>query len=153
MSAERLSIDANVFVYAVDRTAGTKHGIAREIVRRSPLVDNTIALQVLGEFFVAATRRYDMTRADAAALARSWSTAYATCTASSAALRRALGEAAASRHQYWDALLLATLRESGCTVLLSEDMQNGADYDGVRVLNPFLGDGLPDEIEALLDHD
>ena len=36
-------------------------------------------------------------------------------------------------------------------MLLSEDMQHGADYDGVRVLNPFLGDELPDEIEALLD--
>lgn len=151
MSAERLSIDANVFVYAVDRKAGTKHRIAREIVRRSPLVDNTIALQVLGEFFVASTRRYNMTREDAATLARSWSTAYAICTASAAALHRALGEAAAGRHQYWDALLLATLREAGCTVLLSEDMQHGADYDGVRMLNPFLGDELPDDIAALLD--
>ena len=36
-------------------------------------------------------------------------------------------------------------------MLLSEDMQHGADYDGVKVLNPFLGEELSEDIAALLD--
>ena len=50
----------------------------------------------------------------------------------------------------FDALLLATAREAGCTVLLSEDMQDGAEFDGVVVRNPLRGDGLPRDLVPLL---
>jgi predicted nucleic acid-binding protein len=39
---------------------------------------------------------------------------------------------------YWDALILRCAKQSGCTVLLTEDMQNGQTIDGVRIVNPFL---------------
>jgi predicted nucleic acid-binding protein len=64
--------------------------------------------------------------------------------------RAALAEAAAGRFSYWDALLLATLGRAGCSVLLSEDMADGARLAGVTVRDPFAADTLPDEIEALL---
>jgi predicted nucleic acid-binding protein len=38
---------------------------------------------------------------------------------------------------HWDSLLLAACQEAGVTCLYSEDMQHGADYDGVKVVNPF----------------
>jgi predicted nucleic acid-binding protein len=62
----------------------------------------------------------------------------------------ALDVAAAGRFSYWDALLLTTLGRVGCTALLSEDMQDGADLAGVTVLNPFAGEVLPDRIATLL---
>jgi predicted nucleic acid-binding protein len=37
----------------------------------------------------------------------------------------------------WDALIIAAARESGATTLISEDLNHGQDYGGVRVLNPF----------------
>jgi predicted nucleic acid-binding protein len=45
-----------------------------------------------------------------------------------------------ARHQlsHWDATILAAALELGCTTIYSEDFQHGRDYDGVRVLNPFL---------------
>jgi len=39
---------------------------------------------------------------------------------------------------YWDSLILQCARQSGCSVLLSEDMQNGQIVDGVKIVNPFL---------------
>ena len=64
--------------------------------------------------------------------------------------RTALGEAAAGRFSYWDALLLATLDRVGCAVVLSEDMGDGAVLGGVTVRDPLAGDGLPDDLRALL---
>jgi predicted nucleic acid-binding protein len=39
---------------------------------------------------------------------------------------------------HWDSLLLAACQEAGVTRLYSEDLQNGANYDGVTVINPFV---------------
>jgi predicted nucleic acid-binding protein len=38
----------------------------------------------------------------------------------------------------WDALILAAARGSGASELITEDLNHGQDYGGIRVLNPFL---------------
>jgi predicted nucleic acid-binding protein len=39
--------------------------------------------------------------------------------------------------QLWDALIIATAASGGCSLLLSEDMQDGFAWRGVTVVNPF----------------
>lgn len=39
---------------------------------------------------------------------------------------------------YWDATILAAAQELGCDTLYTEDLNHGQDYDGVKVINPFL---------------
>ncbi len=38
---------------------------------------------------------------------------------------------------YWDAAIIEASRAMGCTQVLSEDLNHGQDYAGVRVTNPF----------------
>lgn len=38
---------------------------------------------------------------------------------------------------YWDSAILEAARTLGCEVVLSEDLDDRTDYDGVRVENPF----------------
>jgi predicted nucleic acid-binding protein len=38
---------------------------------------------------------------------------------------------------YWDAAVIEAARALGCRTVLSEDMQHGQDYGGIRVVNPF----------------
>ena len=38
---------------------------------------------------------------------------------------------------HWDSLLLAACLEAGVETLYSEDLQDGANYGDVRVVNPF----------------
>jgi predicted nucleic acid-binding protein len=45
------------------------------------------------------------------------------------------------RISYWDAAVIEAARASGCDLVLSEDLDEGTDYDGVRVDNPFRGLG------------
>ena len=39
---------------------------------------------------------------------------------------------------HWDSMLLAACHEAGVTTLYSEDMDAGTDFDGLRVVNPFV---------------
>ena len=50
------------------------------------------------------------------------------------------GLALSQQHQLsaWDALIVQAALQAGCTTLYSEDFQNGARFDELVVLNPFL---------------
>ncbi len=50
------------------------------------------------------------------------------------------GVALRRRYQlsHWDATIVAAAQALGCRTLYSEDLSHGQDYDGVRVINPFL---------------
>lgn len=39
---------------------------------------------------------------------------------------------------HWDSTILAAARALGCHTLYTEDLNHGQDYDGVRVIDPFL---------------
>lgn len=38
---------------------------------------------------------------------------------------------------YWDAAIIAAARHRDCRTLLTEDLTDGQDYDGVIAVNPF----------------
>jgi predicted nucleic acid-binding protein len=38
---------------------------------------------------------------------------------------------------FWDSLIVAAARAARCSVLLTEDLQDGQDLDGLIVVNPF----------------
>jgi predicted nucleic acid-binding protein len=38
---------------------------------------------------------------------------------------------------YYDAAILAAAKQLGCKVVYFEDLNDGQDYDGVRLENPF----------------
>jgi predicted nucleic acid-binding protein len=40
---------------------------------------------------------------------------------------------------HWDASIIAAAQALGCKTLYTEDLTHGQDFDGLRVLNPFLG--------------
>ena len=51
---------------------------------------------------------------------------------------------------FWDAMLWATARQSGCSAILTEDMQDGRRLSGVEFINPFTVDAAA-RLEPLLE--
>jgi predicted nucleic acid-binding protein len=39
---------------------------------------------------------------------------------------------------HWDSLILAAARETNSAIVYSEGFRHGQDYDGTKVVNPFL---------------
>ena len=150
MSAERFSLDANILIYALDRGAGNKHHRAVAVIGYAKDRDCTLTIQALGEFYVAVTRKGIVAKADAADQVRDWMGLFPMTAANARALDGAVTAAAEGRLGFWDAVLLTTAGEAGCSIVLSEDMQDGATFGGVTVRNPFAGPSLPTDVRRLL---
>ena len=101
--------------------------------------DLALSVQVLGEFYVQAThpsRSEGLTHEQAVALIESW-LRFHVQEASVRLVRNALSTAARWNISYWDASIVEAAREASCPILLSEDLQDGTDFAGVLVENPF----------------
>lgn len=146
-----ITADTNVFVYTVDPRNPLKQDIAQHVVSRLEAARSRIALQVVGEFQNAVTRKLKMPRLLAAQTAASIVDSFETFPASRSAAHAGLAEMAAGRFSYWDALMLASAAEAGCTVMLSEDMRDGATLFGLEIVNPFAAAGVSPRAAALLD--
>lgn len=147
---ERFSLDTNILVYAVDTLEQERHRRATWVMERARVLPCVLAVQSLGEFHAATTRKGLLTRGEAALMVRSWMTMFPVVGNDAEALALALPAVEAGRFSYWDALLLATLAGAGCTTLLSEDMADGSSLAGVTARNPFAGDTLPATLTRLL---
>ena len=146
------TLDSNILGYSADRAAGERHALAIDIVARSARAGGVLTLQSLSEFYVVSTRKSLTGRSRAAALVDSWLVAFPCIAVSANAVRLALADAVAGRASYWDALLIATAAEAGCTLILTEDLQDGFTLGGVEIHNPFdPGGGLTARARQLLE--
>jgi len=133
-------VDTNILLYAISQDQDEQ---AKAIVARKLLDSDDIALsvQVLQEFYVQATRstRSDrLTHHQASSLVESF-TRFPVQDTTLVIVRRALATRDRFGLSYWDAAIIEAARVSGCRELLSEDLSDGMDYDGVTVINPFSG--------------
>jgi predicted nucleic acid-binding protein len=139
MSGSRRFVDTNILVYAHDDSAGSKHDQARDLVGQLwESRGGGLSVQVLQEFFVTVTRKIARPLSAEAAreIIADFSRWYVHAPAADDVL------AAISIHQqtgisFWDAMIVRSAAEIGCTLLYSEDLNAGQEYSGVRVANPF----------------
>ena len=150
MNGERFTLDTNLLVYVFDRDSGARQSAAAQIVTAAAALDCVLCFQALGEFFVVARRRLNMPPAIAAAHVRNWLQLFTAVAVGQSAIEQALLEVEAGRLSYWDALLLATAAEAGCTIALSEDMPDGARLGGITVRAPFTASGGVSRVAAQL---
>ena len=151
MTAERFALDTNLLAYTRDDSAPRKQSRAREVVERAVLGQRcALSVQVVGELYASLRKRDQVPVPEAIHAVREMTALFDIIDIVPEDAQRALGHVALGRASYWDALLLATVGRAGCIALLTEDMQDGAVHGGVTVRNPFAGEHLPAEIEALL---
>jgi predicted nucleic acid-binding protein len=131
----RAFVDTNVFVYAIDDAEPAKQQAAQELLAS---VDPVISTQVVGEFFVVASRALGGGRRNEEARARAVSLLDLEVLAIDGDLvARALDGSIAWGMSYWDALIVCTAQAAGCARLLTEDLGDGRTYGSVTVENPF----------------
>ena len=132
-------VDTNVLIYAVSVLPQDvdKRRRALELLRGSDLA---ISVQVLQEFYHQATRPTrpgQMTHDDALAFLG----ALLRFPVQAMTLELFLDAVSISQRfglSYWDGAILAAARASGCDAVYSEDLSHSQDYDGIRVINPFV---------------
>lgn len=135
----RTFIDTDVLVYLFDQDAPEKQAVARSILQSHGL-DRELVLstQVLQEFYVTATRKLDraLPTANAHEAVRDFAALPVVQIDTDMVLRSV---ELSRRHQVslWDALIIEAAVAGACSHLLSEDLQDGWNIQGLRVENPF----------------
>jgi predicted nucleic acid-binding protein len=145
-----ITADTNIFVYAFDGSNPGKQTIAAQVTAALRRLRAPVALQVIGEFQNVLRRKLKASPRDAAEHAEDILGAYDIFLPSKTAAASALEQMALGRLSYWDALMLASAREAGCTTFISEDLQHGARPLGLEIVNPFGAAGPSARLRQLL---
>jgi predicted nucleic acid-binding protein len=136
MSA-RSFFDTNVLVYADDKAAPAKQRRAIDLVAEHRRAGTgVVSLQVLQEYFVTVTRKLHVD----ARIARRKVELLAEFDVAAPEVADILAAIDLYRlhgFSFWDALVLRSAKQAGCSVLFSEDLQDARELDGVLVVNPF----------------
>ena len=130
-------VDSNVLIYAADESLPMPRNtsIAREVLRQREL---WISVQVLNEFTVNARkiRKLNLTPEMEQEWLDRWYL-FPIAPLTTETFLRALAIHTRYQLSHWDSLIIASAKETGCTIVYSEDMAHEQTYDGVQVLNPF----------------
>ena len=133
-------LDTNVLVYAVSRRAedAKKAAAARALIQPE---GQAISLQVLQEFYRVAVhpKKLNYTHEEAVRFCNGWRKCFVVLEPSLALFDDSLTICARFQSSYFDSCILAAAKQLGCSIVYSEDMNDGQTYDGVKVVNPFKG--------------
>ena len=131
-------VDTNILLYAISRRTNEAQK-AQQAVALLNEPDLALSAQVLQEFYVQATRASSSSNISHEEAIEFMNplrrfpiqeiTVQLVYAAVAAKVRWRIG--------YWDAAIIEAARLLGCRTVYSEDLQDGQDFDGVRVVNPF----------------
>ena len=144
-----VSFDTNVLVYATASAPISKTMRARDLVVRGMRKgENILLLQTLAEFSSVAIRKAGIAVDDVRATIDAWRAVLPVQGTEDGDLSAALDAVKKHRLAFWDAMLWAAAQRAGVRYLLSEDLQDGFQLEGVMFVNPFepANDRLVDEI-------
>lgn len=135
--AVRSFIDTNVLIYAVDRSDTVKQERALEIIARLAKERiGVISTQVLQEFYSAATRKLGLDPLHARQHLRDFRV-FDIVQITPEIIDEGVNFSILHRLSFWDGLIVAAAVAGASSELISEDLNDGQNIQGVSIRNPF----------------
>lgn len=136
----KIFIDTNILVYTLDQKNVEKRDAAREIVKK--VVKShlpVISIQVIQEFYVVASSKL---HADAIIVKNIIHNFHNMEIVNNDLdlIEQAIDISVLSQLSFWDSLIIAAAEKANCEYVLSEDLNSGQNYRGIKLINPFLQD-------------
>lgn len=144
----RVALDSNILVYAELEPESAKGKRAAQLILRAAH-DGVIPAQVLGELLRVVQRRAPGALVEAVRQVALYRALFRVVATTEELVSIAAATALTHRLQFWDALICAAAAQAGACALLSEDMQDGRQLDGLKIVNPFTPANA-DSVNALL---
>ena len=137
----RVALDTNILAYlaGVSRSVedDSKVDRVRDIVEQLARSTTLLApAQTLGELFVV-LRRGGVSPEQARDIVLRYAEAFAPSPSEGPTVVAALDLVVDHKFQFWDALIVTSAVDAGCSMLLSEDMQDGFVVRGLTITNPL----------------
>jgi len=136
-------IDTNVLVYAMDTRDPAKREKARRVL--SAVVEAgqaVVSTQVAKEFYVVATTKLGADPIAVKGIIHGFRNMEIVVDDLDL-VEQATDIAILNRLSFWDASIVAAAERARCDRILSEDLNAGQEYRGIRIVNPFTDEKLP----------
>lgn len=137
--SDRTFVDTNILVYAHDLDAGKKHEIARAIVTELwESQSGVISTQVLQELYVTLTRKIPspLKRAQVRRILNNYLAWNVAVNDGSTILQASEIEESYSI-SFWDAMIVSAAYMKNAAMILTEDLNEGQQMEGITIVNPF----------------
>jgi predicted nucleic acid-binding protein len=134
-------IDTNIFVYSFDDSQPVKKERALALIQVAlESGAGIISTQVIQEFLNVAVQKFavPMQIEDARQYLRLVMNPLCQVYPDLALYESCLELRAETRYSFYDSLIIAAAIRGGCDILYSEDLQDGQQVRGVKVINPYL---------------
>jgi len=134
----KIFIDTNILVYTLDQKNIEKRDMARKIVKK--VVEShqpVISTQVIKEFYVVASNKL---KADPIVVKNIIHNFHNMEIVNNDLdlIEQAIDISILSQLSFWDSLIIAAAEKANCEYVLSEDLNSGQNYRGIKLLNPFI---------------
>lgn len=139
----KYAFDTNVLVYAEGVDDAVRQARAYDLATRIAADAGVIPTQVLGELFHVLVRKAGRSKAQARDALLAWRSSFSVIGTVPGTLFLAADLAADHDLRIWDAIVIATAASAGCSVLFSEDLQDGFSWGGLTIVNPFAAELSP----------
>ena len=137
---DKYFIDTNIFIYSFDPAEERKSEIAKVLISESLKTGmGCISFQVIQEFLNVATTKFEkpLTVVDCKIYLNKVLFPLCVVYPDNSLYENTLDVQAATVYSFYDSMVLAAAVKSGCTILYSEDMQDGHHIQSVTIKNPF----------------
>jgi len=132
-----VALDTNVLLYAEGANDSRRQRVAIDAIAAIAVGELCIPAQVLAELGHALRARAGRSAREVLHAVQRWSELARVIPTTTDTVTTAAELAARHQLQMFDAIILVAAREAGCDTLMSEDMQDGFEWSGVRVVDPF----------------
>ncbi len=132
----RIAFDTNVLGYAELEPESDKGRRAADLIVRAA-GRAVIPAQVLGELLRLVQRKMPNALPQAAKQVDIYRASFPMAVTTDATVAVAAELALERRMQIWDCVICVAAAQAGASVLFTEDLQDGADIRGLRIVNPF----------------
>jgi len=140
---DKYFLDTNILVYSFDVAQPEKQKISRHLIKCG-LEEGIgcISYQVIQEFLNVATRKFTVPIAykDSRIYLSTVLEPICEVYASIDLYHRALELVERWKYAFYDALIVAAALQNNCTILYSEDLQDGQIIQELKIVNPYSSD-------------
>lgn len=135
---DKCFLDTNILIYSCDEADLNKKSLCIKFLERICETEiPVISTQSLGEFFNIAVKKLNFSKQDAVFEVQKLVKAFPVYEIRTKNVLHAMEISRSTQFSYWDSLILSMAIDTGCSVLYSEDLNNGQEIEGVKIVNPF----------------
>ncbi len=137
-------VDTNIMVYAHDLDAGEKHEIAkRTLITLWESGTGVISTQVLQEFYVTLTRKVSnpLKKSLVRSILKNY-LVWEVVVNNGETILHAIEIEENYNISFWDSMIVSAAYSKNAAFIITEDLNDGQQIEGIIIVNPFKGRGM-----------